>query len=144
MTPAQFLTRMERGEIASAYLFLGPEAYQRRRARAALLKAALGAAGPENAVTQYDLAETPLSEAIDDARALMIEGGNPIGAEASMLIECLAHVGRCRGTIERDLETKWLAIAAALLPMVQENLAEAFERLRPMPADHVARGGQYR
>ena len=72
MTPAQFLTRMERGEIASAYLFLGPEAYQRRRARAALLKAALGAAGPENAVTQYDLAETPLAEAIDDARALSL------------------------------------------------------------------------
>lgn len=72
MTPAQFLTRMERGEIAPAYLFLGPEAYQRRRARAALLKAALGAAGPENAVTQYDLAETPLAEAIDDARALSL------------------------------------------------------------------------
>ena len=72
MTPAQFLTRTERGEIAPAYLFLGPEAYQRRRARAALLKAALGAAGRENAVTQYDLAETPLAEAIDDARALSL------------------------------------------------------------------------
>ena len=72
MTPAQFLTRLERGQIAAAYLFLGPEAYQRRRARAALLKAALGAAGGENAVTQYDLAGTPLAEAIDDARALSL------------------------------------------------------------------------
>ena len=72
MTSAQFLTRMERGEIAPAYLFLGPEAYQRRRARAALLKAALGAAGRENAVTQYDLTETALAEAIDDARALSL------------------------------------------------------------------------
>jgi DNA polymerase-3 subunit delta len=64
MTPAQFLTRMERGEIAPAYLFIGPEAYQRRRARRALLKA--------HAVTQYDLAETSLAEVIDDARALSL------------------------------------------------------------------------
>ena len=72
MTPAQFTTRLERGEIAPAYLFLGPEAYHRRRARRALLKAALGADAPENAVAQYDLAETSLAEAIDDARALSL------------------------------------------------------------------------
>jgi DNA polymerase III subunit delta len=72
MTSAQFLTRMERGEIAPAYLFLGPEAYQRRRARRALLKAALDTPGRENAVTQYDLTETPLAEAVDDARALSL------------------------------------------------------------------------
>ncbi len=72
MTPAQFTTRLERGEIAPAYLFLGPEAYHRRRARRALLKAALGADAPENAVAQYDLSETSLAEAIDDARALSL------------------------------------------------------------------------
>jgi len=72
MTPTQFVTRMERGPIAPAYLFLGPEAYQRRRARAALLKAALGEAARENAVTQYDLAETALAEVVDDARALSL------------------------------------------------------------------------
>jgi DNA polymerase III subunit delta len=72
MTPAQFLNRLERGEIAPAYLFVGPEAYQRRRARAALLKAALGTPGQENAVTQYDLNETALAEVVDDARALSL------------------------------------------------------------------------
>jgi DNA polymerase-3 subunit delta len=66
MTPAQFLTRMERGQIAPAYLFIGPEAYQRRRARAALLKAR------ESEITQYDLNETALAEVIDDARALSL------------------------------------------------------------------------
>jgi len=65
MTPAQFLTRMERGQIAPAYLFLGPESYHRGRARAALLKAF-------SAVTQYDLAGTALAEVIDDARALSL------------------------------------------------------------------------
>jgi DNA polymerase-3 subunit delta len=72
MTPAQFLTRIERGPIAPAYLFVGPESYHRRRARAALVKAALGAAGGESAVKHYDLAGTPLAEVIDDARALSL------------------------------------------------------------------------
>lgn len=72
MTPVQFLARMERREIASAYLFLGPEAYRRRRARRALLNAALGGADRENAATQYDLAETALAAVIDDARALSL------------------------------------------------------------------------
>jgi DNA polymerase-3 subunit delta len=72
MTPAQFLARMERREIAPAYLFLGPETYQRRRARRALLKAVLGDGDRENAVTEYDLSETSLAEAIDDARALSL------------------------------------------------------------------------
>jgi hypothetical protein len=89
-----------------------------------------------------DLTElVDLDAEIDNARALMIEGGNPIGAEASMLIECLAHVGRCRDTLDRGLEAKWLAIAAALLPMVQENLSEALDLLKMRPADRVARGG---
>jgi DNA polymerase-3 subunit delta len=57
---------MERGQIAPAYLFIGPEAYQRRRARAALLKAR------ESEITQYDLNETALAEVIDDARALSL------------------------------------------------------------------------
>jgi DNA polymerase-3 subunit delta len=65
MTPAQFLARMERGEMAPAYLFLGQESYHRRRARAALLKAF-------NAITQYDLSGTALAEVIDDARALSL------------------------------------------------------------------------
>ena len=72
MTPAQFLARMERREIAPAYLFLGPEAYLRRRARRALLEATLPPDGREDAVTQYDLAGTPLAEVIDDARALSL------------------------------------------------------------------------
>lgn len=87
MTPAQFLARMGRHETAPAYLFLGPEAYQRRRAREALLKAALGEADQEGGLTRYDLGETALAEVIDDARALslfvaerVILAGNAEGA----------------------------------------------------------------
>jgi hypothetical protein len=85
-----------------------------------------------------------LDTEIDDARILMIEGGNPIGDEASVLIKCLKHVGHCRFSLERTSEAKWQAIAVSLLPMVQENLAKALERLQFQPADRVARGGQYR
>ncbi len=72
MTPAQFLTRLERGEVAPAYLFIGPESYHRRRAREALLRAALHGAGDDNAIARYDLAGDSLAEVIDDARALSL------------------------------------------------------------------------
>ena len=51
MTPAQFLARMKKGEIAPAYLFLGPEAYQRRHLREALLALRCDA-DRDNAVTR--------------------------------------------------------------------------------------------
>ncbi len=71
MTPAQFLARMKRKEIAPAYLFLGSEAYDRLRAREALMAAVLGD-DREAGLTRHDLAETPLAEVIDDARALSL------------------------------------------------------------------------
>ena len=72
MTPAQFLARMKRKEIAPAYLFLGAEAYQGRRCREALLDAALGPGERENGLTQYDLGENPLAQIVDDARSLSL------------------------------------------------------------------------
>jgi DNA polymerase-3 subunit delta len=72
MTPAQFLARMKRKEIAPAYLFLGAEAYQGRRCREALLDAALGAGERENGLAQYDLGENALAQVVDDARSLSL------------------------------------------------------------------------
>src|SRR5215470_16661292 len=72
MTPAQFLSRMKKKELAPAYLFVGVEAYQRRACREALLRAALGDADRDNAVTRYDLNEVELAEVIDDARSLSL------------------------------------------------------------------------
>jgi DNA polymerase-3 subunit delta len=72
MTPTQLLARLEQRGAAPAYLFLGPEAYHRQRARAAVRKAAIGEEGGESAVTRYDLNETALAEVIDDARALSL------------------------------------------------------------------------
>ncbi len=72
MTPAQFLARMKRREFAPAYLFLGSEAYERRRCREALIEAMLPGADREQGLAQHDLIETRLAEIVDDARALSL------------------------------------------------------------------------
>ena len=72
MTPAQFIARMKRREMAPAYLFLGSEAYDRRRCRETLLDAMLPADEREQGFSQHDLTETPLAEIVDDARALSL------------------------------------------------------------------------
>lgn len=71
MTPAQFIARIKRNEIAPAYLFLGSEAYERRRAKEALLAAVLGD-DRESGLARHDLGETSLAAAIDDARAMTL------------------------------------------------------------------------
>ena len=71
MTPAQFIADMKRKEIAPAYLFLGSEAYDRLRAREALVAAVLGD-DREAGLTRHDMAEITLAEVIDDARALSL------------------------------------------------------------------------
>jgi DNA polymerase III subunit delta len=70
MTPAQFLARVKRGELPAVTLFLGQEAYERRRCRRALIEAALGTDPDPSAITQHDLSEVSLAEVIDDARAM--------------------------------------------------------------------------
>jgi DNA polymerase-3 subunit delta len=67
MTPAQLLTLVKKGTPPPATLLLGPEAYQRRRIKEAML-----AAFPEGSVTQHDLTELTLAEIADDARSLSL------------------------------------------------------------------------
>jgi DNA polymerase III subunit delta len=71
MTPAQLAARLKKGQIAPAYLFLGTEAYERRRAKEALIEAVVGT-DRENGISQYDLNEQSLAEVIDDARSLSL------------------------------------------------------------------------
>jgi DNA polymerase III subunit delta len=72
MTPAQLMGRLQKRDLAPAYLFLGPEAYQRRRLKEALLAAALGDGGAQDGFALHDLAEVELAEVIDDARSLSL------------------------------------------------------------------------
>src|SRR3954454_17874964 len=66
MNPAQFHARLKKGAPA-AVLLLGPEAYERRRIKEAML-----ASVPADAVTQHDVSEVALAEIVDDARALSL------------------------------------------------------------------------
>ena len=67
MTPAQFQVRVKKGTVPAATLLLGPEAYERRRIKDALLGTV-----PADAVSQHDLGELTLAEILDDARALSL------------------------------------------------------------------------
>lgn len=72
MTPDQFLDRLKKSGPAPAYLFLGPEAYQRERCRKALLDAALPPEDREGGLTRHDLDEIPLASVLDDARSMSL------------------------------------------------------------------------
>lgn len=72
MTPEQFLDRLKKQGPASAYLFLGPEPYQRDRCRRALIDAVLPAEDRESGFSHHDLDQTTLASALDDARSLSL------------------------------------------------------------------------
>ena len=67
MTPAQLLSRIEKGATPPAILLLGPEAYDRRR-----ILDALAARFPADSITYHDLLELTLTEVVDDARSLSL------------------------------------------------------------------------
>src|ERR1700689_728895 len=72
MTPDQFIDRLKKSGPAPAYLFLGPEAYQRERCRKALLDAALPAEDRDSGLPRHDLDEIPLASVVDDARSMSL------------------------------------------------------------------------
>ncbi len=72
MTPEQFLDRLKKTGPAPAYLFLGPEPYQRDRCRRALIDAMLPPEDREQGFTRHDLDQISLAEALDDARSLSL------------------------------------------------------------------------
>jgi len=67
MTPAQLLSRIQKGAAPAAVLLLGPDAYERLRLKQALLSTV-----PEDAVARHDLGQVELAAVIDDARALSL------------------------------------------------------------------------
>jgi DNA polymerase III subunit delta len=88
MTPEQFLDRLHRQGPAPAYLFLGPEQFQRDRCRRALIDAALPEEDRESGFTRHDLDQTTLAAALDDARSLSLFASKRViwiaGAEAAL------------------------------------------------------------
>ncbi len=88
MTPEQFLRQLEKPGPPPVVLFLGPEAYQRRACRDALLAKALSAQERESGLTRHDLDEVSLREVLDDARSFSLFAGRRViwagGAEGAL------------------------------------------------------------
>lgn len=72
MTPEQFLARVVKQPLAPAYLFLGQEGYERRRAKEALIARLIPGDARADGLTQTDLENVSLSEVLDDARSLSL------------------------------------------------------------------------
>ncbi len=74
MTPDQFVASLAKNPPAPAYLFLGPEPYQRARCRTALIEAVMGTTpeARESGFQRSDLEDVPLAAVFDDARSLSL------------------------------------------------------------------------
>ncbi len=88
MSPDQFLARVKKGGVPPVCLFLGCEAFERRRCREAALSAHLDPEERERSLTRYDASETSLTEIVDDARAMSLFASKRfilvVGAEAAL------------------------------------------------------------
>jgi DNA polymerase-3 subunit delta len=78
LSPDQFLDRIRKSPPAPAYLFLGPEVYQRGRCRKALVDRILTPDDRENGLTQLDLEQTTMAAVLDDARSLSLFAPNRV------------------------------------------------------------------
>lgn len=73
MSPREFLAHLRQPELKPAYLFLGPEPYQRDHCRKALIERVLPEAEQrEEGLERYDLQETSLAKVIDGACSLSL------------------------------------------------------------------------
>jgi DNA polymerase-3 subunit delta len=88
LSPEQFLLKIQKQTPAPAYLFVGPEPYQRDHCRKALIARVLGPDGAADGLTRHDLDETPLAAILDDARSLSLFTSSRViwagGAEAAL------------------------------------------------------------
>ena len=125
MTAGQLMARIAKNAVPPAVLLLGPEAYQRRRVKEALL-----AAFPEGAVSQHDLAEIALAEVLDDARSLSLFAADRL----IWVVNAEAALPRTRIADEDSETAEGAAGDAAALPAYMKDptpgVALVFEAIR--------------
>jgi DNA polymerase-3 subunit delta len=110
MTPQQFLSQIKQQEPAPAYLFLGPEPYQRDFCRRALVERVLtDPEERENGLTRHDLDEVSLDVVVDDACALSLFTARRV----LVVSNAEAALPRGKGS-EDDAGTKGADASAAL------------------------------
>lgn len=100
MTPDQFLAKLKKDGPEPAYLFLGPEAFERDRCRRALMEAALPMDLREDGFTRLELDQIPLAAAVDDASSMSLFASQRL----IWLASAEAAVPRARGSSSEDEE----------------------------------------
>ena len=96
MTLPQLQACIKRANLPPALLLIGPEAYDRRRIKDALL-----AAFPPDSMAQHDLGEVSLAEVIDDVRSLSLFASERL----IWVLNAEAAVPRAKAVEEEDSET---------------------------------------
>src|SRR6476661_7708828 len=76
MTPGEFLRSIQSRPPAPAYLFVGPEAWDRDRCRHALIERVLPPEERESGLIRHDLDEVELSDVLDDAQSFSLFAAN--------------------------------------------------------------------
>ncbi len=88
INPDQFIARTTKQPLAPAYLFLGPEGYNRRLCREALVSRALTPENRADGFTHIDLEETTVANILDDAKSLSLFASDRViwitGAELAL------------------------------------------------------------
>jgi len=88
MSPEQFLVKIAKQPPAPVYLFLGPEGYQRRICKDAMVDKVLPGEARLEGFTRVELEETSLAAVLDDARSLSLFASDRViwiaGAEAAL------------------------------------------------------------
>lgn len=88
MSPEEFVRSLQQRAPASAYLFIGPEAYGRDKCRRALVEKVLPPEEREEGLIRHDLEEVDLVAVLDDAQSFSLFARNRViwvaSAEAAL------------------------------------------------------------
>jgi DNA polymerase-3 subunit delta len=114
VSPDQLLRTIAKQRPKPAYLFVGPDAYERDRCRQALVEAALpDPAEREEGYSRLDLADVTLAQVIDDAAAFSLFAKRRLiwvsGAEAALPRRLTAEKEDARKDEGMGLLKAWLA-----------------------------------
>jgi len=72
LSPESFVRSLAKQPPAAAYLFIGPDAFERDRCRRALIERALTPEERADGITRVDLDETTVAAVLDDARSFSL------------------------------------------------------------------------
>ncbi len=118
MTPEEFQRQIQKPPLNPAYLFLGPEMWQRGQCRQLLFERALPLEDRESGFIRYDLDETDLNSIMDDARSMSLFASNRLIWAGSA--EAVLPRGRAAAQESEEAEETAKSDAAPLIAYLKD------------------------